>query len=36
MLCIVINIGILALKVLPIDRPLKTGQVTVILVYESY
>ena len=32
----VINIDAVDSKVLPIDRPLKTGQVTVLLVYESY
>jgi len=32
----VINIDAAALKVLPIDRPLKTGQMTILLVYDSY
>ena len=35
-LCIVININAVVSKALPIDRPLKTGQLTVLLVYESY
>ena len=37
LICCVINIDAAALKVLPFDRPLKTtGQLTVLLVYESY
>jgi len=34
--CCVINIDAVVSKVLPIDKPLKAGQVTVLLVYESY
>jgi len=34
--CCVINIDAAPPKVLPIDRPLKTGQLTVLWVYEDY
>jgi len=34
--CCVINIDAAALKVLPFDKSLKSGQVVVLLVYESY